>query len=337
MGLELTKEVYTVDYGLDSIAPIGLTDPQYGAISYPGPRVNAGHPENELGVYAMDIIDLGSEFKAAIGARWDYNKTTEYVNGGGYSGNVATQTTSHISPRAGLVYQPNGTLSFYGGWSQSFLPNLSCQACGDPPTFPPELGVQFELGARAEFFGGRFTITAATYQITKENVLEPDPTDPTGMRSIVSKQQQSRGVELDVAGSPARGWQIVATYAYTDAHQTKSTDTTVAPDQRLPNVPYNMGSLWVTYAFSTGAVHGLQLGAGVQSRGSREATFPNSLVLPGDTKLDLMASYAIRKWRAQLNLFNLTDAKSYDAANMFNWALQPGTPRTVQLTIGYRL
>lgn len=332
VGLELSREIYSVDFTIDDLAPIGLLDPQYGATPVGGPLIQAKHPENQLALYAQDLVSIGSHVKAMIGARLDVNKTDQYVG----EDVVATQTTDHVSPRAGLVYQPTDALSFYGGWSTSFLPNLSCLACGDPATFPPESGVQFEIGVRQQFAGGRFAINAAVYQITKSNVLEGIPGDTLG-RSFLSLQQRSTGAELDVQGTPLPGWRLVLTYAYTNARQTEGVDITDVRDERLAHVPTQAASLWSAYSFESGALRGLTAGGGLFLSSEREATFPNTFELPGYVRLDLMAAYVWKRWELQLNLDNVTDTRYYDSVTSFTLGLAPFAPRSLVVSLSKRL
>ncbi len=304
VGLEVSRHVYAVDFTIDDLAPISLSDPVYGAPRVPGLAIDASHPENQLGVYAQDLIDVGSKVKVMLGARFDANRTTQYV----FGDVAARQTTRHVSPRAGLVYQPSGTLSFYAGWARSFFPNLGCPSCGDPPTFPPEYGEQFEGGIRQELAQGRLSLNAAVYQLKKKNALEPVPGDTLG-KSFLSAEQRSRGVELDIQGSPARGWNVVLSYAFTDARQTQTVDSAIPVGDRLGGVPRHAGSLWTTYAVSSGSLGGLEFGGGLYLSGSREATFPNDIQVPGWGRVDLMLRYVWDRWQLQLNLDNVTDKR----------------------------
>lgn len=79
--------------------------------------------------------------------------------------------------------------------------------------------------------------------MTKKNVLTTDPDDPDF--SIQTGEQKSRGIELDIAGEILPGWNVIATYAYTDAFV--SEDEELPEGDRLQGVPENSASLWTTY------------------------------------------------------------------------------------------
>ena len=60
-------------------------------------------------------------------------------------------------------------------------------------------------------------------------------------------EQRSRGIELDVTGEILPGWNIVASYAHTDATVTNDNSVPSNDGNRLANVPRNQTSLWTTY------------------------------------------------------------------------------------------
>ncbi|WP_319298608.1 hypothetical protein [Pseudomonas sp.] len=51
----------------------------------------------------------------------------------------------------------------------------------------------------------------------KENVLTPDPNDPSGAYSIAAGEVRSRGVDIKIAGNLTSEWRAMASYAYVDA------------------------------------------------------------------------------------------------------------------------
>ena len=134
-----------------------------------------------------------------------------------------------------------------------------------PVSFPPKLGQQFEVGVKQQLAHGRFGATLAVFQLTKQDVLIGDPSDPTGNRVLLVGQLRSRGVELDASGSPAPGLGIVAAYGFTDAAVIAG-NVYYPVGTRLSNQPRNRVSLWSTYTVHRGVINGLQLGAGVTAQ-----------------------------------------------------------------------
>lgn len=92
--------------------------------------------------------------------------------------------------------------------------------------------------------------------------------------SIATGEQRSRGIELDVSGEILTGWNIIASYAYTDAEVTE--DNRLPEGNRLVGVPYNAASLWTTYEIQTGDLQGLGFGLGLFYVGDRAGDLANT-------------------------------------------------------------
>ncbi|MCY1367399.1 Ferrichrome outer membrane transporter/phage receptor [compost metagenome] len=108
-----------------------------------------------------------------------------------------------------------------------------------------------------------------------------------------------------------------------------------------PNaVPEYSASLWLNYAFTTGHLEGLGLGAGVRYVGSTYADNANTLKVPSYTLVDAAVSYdfgqrdpRLEGLRASLNVHNLFD-EEYVASCDEGWC-QYGERRTVFGTLRY--
>ncbi|HEY9804932.1 MAG TPA: TonB-dependent receptor, partial [Candidatus Obscuribacterales bacterium] len=191
-----------------------------------------------------------------------------------------------FSPRLGLVYQPTETVSLYASYSRSFRPNsLATTSSGD--LLEPERGTQYEIGIKGEFLDGRLAATLAAYNITKKNVATTDPNDLDF--SIAAGEIKSRGIELDVVGELAPGWNIIAGYALNDAYI--SEDNALPEGDQLINAPRNSANLWTTYEIQSGSLRGLGFGAGLYFVGEREAELPNDLELPSFVRTDATIFY----------------------------------------------
>ena len=335
VGLELSEERYSVTFSLgDSLAPISLYHPVYGAVpSDTGTVLEGVHPDKQLGFYLEDILSIGTHVTAVLGARWDANRTVQYVDDVA----VVEQNTNHVSPRVGVVYQPLPSTSLYGAWTQSFFPNLGCPSCGDPPTFPPELGQQLEFGLKQEFARGRFSYTLAWFNLVKSNLLGADPTDTLGMRSAIIGQMRSRGIEFDAAGSPVTGLRLIAAYAYTDAEVTEG-NSYFPLGSRPANVPFNRLSFWATYAIQGGVLRGLAFGGGTTAQGQQYASLGNPFTLRAWLTVDAMVGYDRPMWSLQVNLRNITNDRGYLGVGDFmgGGSVSPNTSRAIIGSASYR-
>ncbi len=280
----------------------------------------------DYGIYVMDQVSLTPRVKAMAAVRADH-----FVNEAVQSDEVTGRgQQTAVSPRLGLVWQAWDDTSFFVDWSRSHAPNVGHG--GSNVTYDAEVAQQVEVGIRQALVKDRLFGTVALFSLDRKNILTADPSNP--LLEVLSGEQRSRGVEVDVTGTIATGWQVIAAYAYTQA--LVLADTSIPVGDVLTNVPRHSGSLWTTYAFSS--IPGLKAGAGVYAMGAREATSPNTFKLAGYARTDLMLAYQKGPWKTQLNIFNLFDRRYYTggSASNFNYTLTPSRPLSAQVSVSYR-
>ena len=320
LGFEVARSYFTYDFFGATIAPIDIFNPVYGAVPGPlTPSFAEDYGTDSLGLYWQDQIDLRPDLHILGGGRFDWASST-------YRDLVTDEKYTDVSdfafsPRVGIVYQPIYPTSLYFSWSNSFTPQIfSLSQTGKP--FKPEEGEQFEFGIKQELLENQLGATLAFYRITKTNVLVTDPDDPDF--SIQTGEQRSEGIEFDMTGRMLPGWNVIATYAYTDARITK--DNTLRVGSRLAAVPEHSFSLWHTYEIQNGMLQGLGAGMGLYYASEREATLPNSIDIPSYWRTDASLFYNWNRWKIQLNLKNLFDKKYYESQGFF---MSPQAPLSV--------
>ncbi|QYO67378.1 TonB-dependent siderophore receptor [Leptolyngbya sp. 7M] len=300
---------------------LDLFDPDYDISDYefiPNSRFGFYELIQSYGVYLQDQISLLDKLKLLIGGRVDWVERIFEIAGE----SAQEQNDSAFSPRIGLVYQPSETVSLYGSYSQSFVPTFGSNP--DGRAFEPTRGTQYEIGLRTDFLDGRLSANLAAYHLTKSNVTTPDPDNPNF--SIQVGEQRSQGVELDIGGEILPGWNLVASYAYTDAQTTR--DNAIEEGNLLPNVPENQASLWTTYEIQTGALQGLGFGLGLFYIGERQGDLENSFQLDSYLRTDAAIYYRKDRFNAAINVRNLFDTVHYDFSygRFYN---QVGDPFTI--------
>ncbi|MBD2355241.1 TonB-dependent siderophore receptor [Tolypothrix sp. FACHB-123] len=271
-----------------------------------------------LGIYLQDQITLADNLKVLVGGRFDsFYRKDDF-------GTPEEESLTAFSPRVGIVFQPVKPISLYASYTQSFQPDrfLGRSAATNEP-FKPTEGTQYEVGIKADITE-RFSATLAAFEITKTNVITSDPNDPD--LSIQVGEQRSRGIELDIGGEIMPGWNIIASYTYTDAITSK--DNNIPVGNRLINVPENAASLWTTYELQSGNLKGLGFGLGFYYAGDRYADLDNTSVLPSYFRTDSAIYYKRDNWRFALNFRNLFNETYYETAQSRN-IIYPGAPFTV--------
>ena len=101
--------------------------------------------------------------------------------------------------------------------------------------------------------------------------------------------KKSRGIELDVVGQLSSGWNIIASYAYTNAFVSR--DNTIPVGSQLVGVPHNSASLWTTYELQKGDLQGLGFGLGLVYAGGRQVSLPNTFTAPSYLRADAALFY----------------------------------------------
>lgn len=253
-----------------------------------------------------------------------------------YSGKIEA---NKITPRVGLSYSVNAGTSVYAVYDQSFIPQAG--ASFDGKKFDPITGDNKEIGIKREWLDGRWTATVAAYQITKNNVLAPDPVNQ--YFSVQLGQTKTKGVEVDVRGELLPGLDVTMNYAYTDAKVTKDTEEKQVNVQ-VPGTDKQVANLWLNYRFQSGAVKGLGLSFGASHAAGRTAWYGEydrsvDPTMPNYTRFDAAASYRFGKFGVALNINNLFNADLisgayYSWSNFYYW--QAEAYRNSRLSITYK-
>lgn len=249
------------------LSPLNIFDPDYST----GPTPEAEDipifadndlTANRLGIYLQDQIDILDNLILVAGLRYDI-VDQEVVN---LTGTEIRQYSDVLTPQIGLVYQPIEPISLYANYARSFTPNFSAVTAAQFELLPPEEGEGFEVGIKADLIENWLSATLAYFDITKQNVATADPVIPFSF--VATGEQRSRGVEFDIIGEILPGWNVIASYAYTNAEVTE--DNTNIEGNRLFGVPEHSASVWTTYEIQSGRLQGLGVGLGFNFVGERQ-------------------------------------------------------------------
>ncbi|MEH2290678.1 TonB-dependent siderophore receptor [Nostoc sp.] len=272
-----------------------------------------------FGFYLQDQVTIADNLKLLLGGRFD---TVNILQKDLVVQSSTSDNNSAFTPRVGIVYQPTPPVSLYASYAESFVPQYGRSR--DNSVFVPERSKQYEVGIKAELFDSRLAATLAAYHLTKSNVLTTDPIDSN--YSIQVGEQTSKGIELDIVGQLTPGWNVIATYGYTDARVTRDNDLPVG--NHLQNVAENTASFWTTYELQQGNFKGLGFGLGLYYVGDRPGEIDKSLILPSYFRTDAALFYKQDNWRVGLNIKNLFDINYY-LETQGRDVVYPGDPFTV--------
>jgi catecholate siderophore receptor len=288
---------------------------------------------NVIGVYAQDQIKLSEHWQAIVGLRHDhfttdFNGTTENIN----------VTDNFLSPRAGLIFKPVEAVSIYTNYSVAYVPRAGDQLTSlsvSTATFKPEKFTNYEIGAKWNV-NQNLALTAAIYKLDRENVLAADP-NSTSNKQILVDGQQTKGIELGIAGDITDKGSIFGGIALQDGEITKQQgngDEAILKGAELAQTPKRTLSLWNKYEINNMWAVAL----GIVSTSDRYAALPTaseSTLLPGYTRYDAAVYGKLnKKLRLQINLENLTN-KDYVLYADNNNNITPGSPITGRATLIY--
>jgi catecholate siderophore receptor len=288
-------------------------------------------------LYAQDQITLAPQWKALIGGRYDvFGQDTSFER----SLAPLSRTDRKFSPRAGVVWQPSDTQSYYVSYSRSFQPSAETFALSTGNTAnDPEITVNKEIGAKLDFLDGALNLTAAVFNLERSGIKNSDPANPA--RQINVGTQRTNGMELALAGKLPGRWDVSAGYAYLDGRMVKSLATVTSlqlpvgaplPVQGkiAPLTPRHSAFVWLMKDLG----NGLSAGGGVNYVAARYASLSNLVTLPSYVTADLAASYKTGRYEVSVNLKNISNRKYYVSAHgSVDNLIMPGPGRELQVAL----
>ena len=326
-GIELFREeTFNRDASFGAVTSLDLFDPQYdNAVLEPEGNIDDKETIDGLGLYIQDQIKFSDNLILVLGGRFDIAS----VRSNDFLTDASDfQQNEAFSPRVGVVYTPVEPISLYASYSRSFQQEVG--RAFDNSIFAPQRGTQYEIGLKADI-NDQLLATLALYDLTRSNLLTEDPDNP-GF-DIQTGEQNSQGIELNIAGEILPGWNIVAGYAYNDARITQ--DNTFQEGNRLNNAPENAFSLWTTYQIPDGDLSGLGFGLGFFYVGERQGDLANTFTLSNYLRTDAALFYERDRLRAAVNIRNLFDVDYFETAqNAFR--VYPGEPLTVSASLSWQ-
>jgi len=309
---------------------VSLVDPLYapaaGLSSVTGNHVDAH--ATDVAPYINDTLSFGDFWKAVAGVRYDryHASLTNSIN----PPPSASQTVGYTSVRAGAIFQPTDAQSYYFSYGTSFNPSLETLALtSGQQSLDPETSRQYELGGKWDVLDGNLSLTAAIFQIEKDNTRSQISTGVFELTGNV----RVRGFQLSGAGRITRNWQVFGGYTYLDAEIVKASVLDNTQGKVPANTPKNSASLWTAYNFT----REWQAGTGIAYMSKRFTSNTNAVEVDDYFRWDAMLAYQQPQWGVQLNVLNLTNRLAYDALIPSDRGRSvPGTNRQALLSFKYK-
>ncbi|MEM9389856.1 MAG: TonB-dependent receptor [Bacteroidota bacterium] len=335
----MDRKTYRGDiFGPAKFATIAVQNPilNQGYINHVDTRYQA-KLEDVHGIYAQNWLNIGEQWKALIGVRYDifrgdyFDDQVDADRNVTEEGEVTEISSTAFTYRAGLVYQPLEQLSFYSGYSTYFKP--SRRITGDGEVFDPETGFQAELGSRVNL-GAYMTVTLSGFYLRKNDIVE-------NLGGGIFQQvgsADSKGLEFEASASPVEGLTLNAGYAYTDIQirDFDGDEDNPLAGNRIAYAPDHLANFWANYQMPKGLFQGVGISIGFYHTGENYTNAANTFELPAYTILDGSLFYNFGQGEIRLNINNITD-KEYFRDAIYGNQFFPGVSRNYLLSLRYNL
>lgn len=309
--------------GTPSNPVFNLANPVYPSVSFGPLARDTVSTVKVFSAFAQDQISFGPHVDLVVGLRYDRFQIDGIDRIG--TPRPFARTDEKVSPRVGLILKPQENMSFYGSYSQSFLPRSGDQfltLSTVQANLAPEKFTNYEIGAKWDI-QPELSATVALFQLDRTNATTPDPNNV--LASINVGETRTRGLELALTGRLLPHLQSSVSYTYQDA-KLKGNDFV-----RLGQVPRHQFALWNRYDVSPV----LGLGLGIVHQSSQYAairTTAETTLLPAFTRVDAALYFKpLDRLDIQLNVENLFNTTYFsDAHNLNN--ISTGAPINARLS-----
>jgi catecholate siderophore receptor len=337
LGLEIGRQSADSDSKQFNAPAVALIDPvltDVAAGTAPASVTATAARADTAGLLLQDQITFSQQWKALAGIRADYYEVSQQSKVAPF--NQLESLNRTISPRVGIVYEPDRHLSVYGTVSQSSSP-----AAGDgistaaaTAALAPLRATNFEVGAKKSLLGDALSATVAVFQLTR------DITETSAVTNLTTTagQQRSRGIDFVLAGRITSRWSVSASYELLDpAIVNGGLDSGgIELDGKMPSlVPRNSASFHTTFDLG----HGFGIGGGTVSMGGRFTSNDDSVTLPAFTVVNAVAYYRHGNWEARLNLNNVLNHRylitAGEGTDYTGQTVMPGAPINVAGSVAW--
>ncbi|MFT6168086.1 MAG: iron complex outermembrane receptor protein [Celeribacter sp.] len=249
----------------------------------------------QTGIYAQDQFALG-QWSVLAGLRYDWAETST----------TETYTSEALTGRLGLSYEFDNGLVTYLSYSTSFEPVNQLDTDGNP-SYDPTTARQWELGAKWASADDRVFVSAALFDIRKENIVESHTDEGVTITEQIGAVS-SKGFELEAQGQVTDRLSVVAAYGYNKGEY----ETGSNKGNAFYAVPEETASLWLKYDL----LEGLQTSVGARYVGTSWNASTNDFQVPDYTLFDAGLSVNLGEFwsdasgvTAQVAVQNLTDER----------------------------
>ncbi|MBB5609839.1 MULTISPECIES: TonB-dependent receptor [unclassified Janthinobacterium] len=291
----------------------------------------------QTGAYGVARFSVSDSLTVVAGARVTNYQSSSIYRDTGAPYSDPYRENGVVTPYGGLIYALDRQWSAYASVSDIFQPQSLRDAAG--ALIDPLKGRNLETGIKGELFDGKVNASLALFRIEQSNRAELDMVNVCSSGSecyISTGKVRSEGIDAEISGEVARGWQLFAGYTLNNF---KYLDQTSNAGVQFASTfsPRNMLRAWSDYRLP-GALQAWSVGGGVnfQTESSR-VTQAITVAQKSYALWTARAAYQIdRNWTASVNVTNLFDKRYYQTVGAPSWGNFYGEPRKASLTLRAR-
>jgi catecholate siderophore receptor len=311
---------------------------------------------NTASAYLMDTITINDDWEVFAGIRYDYFQYDLWLaeSTSGRTGVVTPETEYDYSDglfngHMGVVYSPWENGNIYASWSTSSNINggesdaegncgyggICTDADGNYQEAGPENSTNLELGTKWNLMNDQLLLTAALFQITKDDVIEGGNDSYTVGGSLNTGKNRVRGVEFGASGNLTDKLSAQLGIAIMDSETLESYDEDTIGDPKA-NFANNSANLQLRYQFSSQFAFGGNATYSSEMYGGQPDAGATDNKLPSYAVYDLFASYRVTdNFNVSANIQNVTDEDYYTALYRGGSVVYIGDARTANITFNY--
>ena len=315
-----------------------------------------------VSAFFTDTITLTDDWEVSGGARYDHFEYDLFVPA--YSSTRGGTTTNYPDTRykfsdgfwngqLGVVYSPWEHGNIYASWSTSSNINggeadagtncgyggLCSDSNGSYSNADPEQSTNYEIGTKWQLMDHKLLLTAALFQVTKDDVIEGATNSYQTSGSLNTGKNRVQGIELGLVGNVTDRLSGQIGVALMESETLKSYDE---DNVGKPKANFAEQSLYAQtkyrftddFAFGGAVTYSSEIYGGQPDAGSSE---DSKIKLPSYTVYDLFATYQVTdNFDLQANIQNVTDERYYTAVYRGGDIMYIGDGRSVSLTANYQ-
>jgi len=226
---------------------------------------NAGGKTRDYALFLQDEIDLGYHLTAYVGMRYDYWETFDgyaYQYGtGAFSDSYPSRSSSSVSPKLALVFNPLKETVLKGSVGRAFRPPTVYElyrtwtTTGTPritykgnPRLDPEETTSWDVGITQGLWRNARLKVSYFENYLSHLIYRATGTEVAGVRTdeyMNAGKATSKGITTELEQSLGKVARIFANFTYTEARLKENDAKPSTVGQRLVQLPEKMGNMGI--------------------------------------------------------------------------------------------